>query len=167
VGRRCLTQTPQYVQKQAAGKSRRKETKMVNKNVARGLFLACMALGFGVSALQHPLGSLSRAGPGLFPLMMSSALLVIALFILVQARFAESEPLEFNPVNISRILLGLCALAALTEWVNMTAGIVALVFIVSGASSSPSWQRSVKVSIGLIAVALAFKKLLGLNLPLY
>lgn len=140
---------------------------MVNRNYVKAIFLACIALGFGVSALQHPLGSLSRAGPGLFPMMMSGALLAIALLLLVQARFAEPQPLEFNPKNIGRILLGLCALAAITELVNMIAGIVALVFIVSGASSSPSWQRSFKVSIGLIAVALAFKKLLGLNLPLY
>jgi hypothetical protein len=35
------------------------------------------------------------------------------------------------------------------------------------AGSSYSWVRNVKISLGLVAMALALQKLLGLNLPLY
>jgi hypothetical protein len=44
---------------------------------------------------------------------------------------------------------------------------VFMVFVASLAGTSYSWKRSLKISAGLIAVAFAFQKLLGLNLPLY
>ena len=44
---------------------------------------------------------------------------------------------------------------------------IVMVFIATIAGSTYSVVRNLKVSAGLIAVALAFQKLLGLNLPLY
>jgi hypothetical protein len=50
----------------------------------------------------------------------------------------------------------------------MIAGIVFMVFCASFAgTASYSVVRNLKISAGLIAVALAFVKLLGFNLPLY
>ena len=51
--------------------------------------------------------------------------------------------------------------------INMMAGITFMVFCSSIAGTSYSVVRNLKVSVGLIAVAFAFQKLLGLNLPLY
>ena len=42
-----------------------------------------------------------------------------------------------------------------------------MVFVASIAGSSYSWKRNLQISAGLIAVAFAFQRLLGLNLPLY
>jgi len=42
-----------------------------------------------------------------------------------------------------------------------------MVFIAGFAASSYSVVRNIQVAAGLIAVAFAFQKLLGLNLPLY
>ena len=56
----------------------------------------------------------------------------------------------------------------ISEYLNMILGIVFMVFCASFAgTSSYSVVRNLKISAGLIAVALAFQKLLGLNLPLY
>ena len=49
----------------------------------------------------------------------------------------------------------------------MILGIVFLVFCSTFAGTSYSVVRNIKISIGLIAVAFAFKNLLGLQLPLY
>jgi hypothetical protein len=50
----------------------------------------------------------------------------------------------------------------------MIAGIVFMVFCASFAgTSSYSVVRNLKVAAGLIAVALAFQRLLGFNVPLY
>jgi hypothetical protein len=141
---------------------------MIDRNLARGLTLAAVSLAFGLGALQYPIGVLSRAGAGMFPLMMSVLLLIIAVATIVKSRFQRSEPLMFNPVNIGILLGSLCAFALVSRLLNMTAGIVALVFLSAFAGSAKySIARNLKVAAGLFLVALAFQKLLGLSLNLY
>lgn len=140
---------------------------MIDRNLARGLYLGAIALVFGITAWHYPQGSLSRGGAGLFPLMISGALLIIALLTVVRSRFVERQPLDISFRNIALVLSGLVVFAAVSRFVNMTLGILAMVFVVSFAASSYSWRRNLKVAAGLIAVAFAFQKLLGLNLPLF
>jgi hypothetical protein len=141
---------------------------MNDRNLVRGLFIVAVSLVFGVGALRYPIGRFEQAGPGLFPLMMSCLLLVIGVVTVVRSRFVERVPLAFNPKNIAIILASLCGFALVSEYVNMIAGIVVLVFCSAFAGTSAySVVRNLKVAAGLIAVALAFQKLLGFNLPLY
>ena len=139
---------------------------MKDQNLVRGLFLAAISLAFGLGALRYPLGDLARAGPGLFPFMVSSLLFVIAVVTIVRSRFVAPVPLNFSLKNIALLLFALCGFAVVSKLLNMTVGIVFMVFVASFAATSYSWQRNLKISIGLIAVAFAFQKLLGLNLPL-
>ncbi|MFT3720260.1 tripartite tricarboxylate transporter TctB family protein [Pseudorhodoferax sp.] len=140
---------------------------MIDRNLARGLFLGVIALVFGGNALRYSIGSLSHAGPGLFPLLVSGVLLLIALAIVVRSRFVPRERLEFNLRNIGLLLVSLCVFALLSLYVNMLAGIVAMVFISGRAAATYSVARNIKISLGLIVVAFAFQKLLGLSLPLF
>ena len=139
---------------------------MNDRNLVRGLFLAAVSLAFGLGALRYPIGDFSHAGPGLFPLLVSCLLFVIAVITIVRSRFVDPMPLNFNLKNIALILLGLCGFALISRVLDMMAGIVFMVFVASFAGTSHSWKRNLKVSAGLIAVAFAFQKLLGLNLPL-
>jgi hypothetical protein len=140
---------------------------MNNRMLARGLFLAAIALAFGLQSLRYPIGSFAHAGAGLFPLMVSSLLLVIAVITLARSRLEAREAVEFNVKNIALVLLSLCGFAVISEFVNMILGIVFMVFCVTFAGTSYSVVRNLKVSAVLIAVAFAFKQLLGLNLPLF
>ena len=140
---------------------------MNDRNLVRGLFLMAISLVFGLMALRYPMGQFSRAGPGLFPLMVSSLLFLIGLITAVRSHFAERVQLDFNLKNIALILSSLCGFAVISAHLNMIAGIVFMVFCASFAGSSYSVVRNLKISAGLIAVAFAFQKLLGLNLPLY
>jgi len=140
---------------------------MNDRNLVRGLFLIAISLAFGLQSLRYPIGSFSHAGAGLFPLMVSSLLLLIGLITAVRSRFMERVPLNLNLKNIALILASLCAFAVVSATLNMMAGIVCMVFCAALAGTSYSVPRNLKVSAGLIAVALAFQKLLGLNLPLY
>ena len=139
----------------------------MNRNLVRGLFLVAISLAFGLQALRYPIGDFSRAGPGLFPAMVSGILLVIGGATLVRSFFVERVRLSINFRNIAIILGSLCGLALISTYVNMIAGIVFMVFFSTLAGSSYSWVRNVKISLGLVAMALALQKLLGLNLPLY
>lgn len=141
---------------------------MNDRNLVRGLFLVAISLAFGLQAMRYPIGEFSRAGPGLFPLMVSGLLLLIGVITLIRSRFVERVQMEFNAKNIFIILASLCGFAVISEYVNMIAGIVFMVFIASFAGTARySVVRNLKVAAGLVAVALAFVKLLGFNLPLY
>ena len=126
-----------------------------------------ISLAFGLVSLRYPMGQFSRAGPGLFPILVSCLLFLIGLITVVRSRFVERVHLDFKMENIAIILASLCGFAVISEHLNMIAGIVFMVFCASFAGSSYSVVRNLKISAGLIAVAYAFQKLLGLNLPLY
>ena len=141
---------------------------MNDRNLVRGLFLVAVALAFGLQALRYPIGQFSRAGPGLFPLMVSGLLLLIGLITIGRSRFVERLPLDFKLKNIAIIIASLAGFAVISEHVNMIAGIIFMVFCASFAGTAKySVVRNLKICAGLIAVALAFQKLLGFNLPLY
>ena len=141
---------------------------MNDRNLVRGLFLMAISLAFGLQSLRYPIGEFSRAGPGLFPLMVSGLLLLIGVITVVRSRFVEHVHLEFNMKNIAIILGSLCGFALVSHFVNMIAGIITLVFVASFAGTAKySLKRNVAIAIGLCLVALAFVHLLGFNLPLY
>jgi hypothetical protein len=138
-----------------------------DRNLARGLVLMAISLAFGLTALKYPIGDFGRAGPGLFPVLISSMLFLIGVATVVRSRYVEKAALSLNPRNIGIILSSLCAFAVVTLLVNMTVAIIVMVFIATLAGSNYSWKRNVKISIGLCLMALVFAKLLGMNLPLY
>lgn len=140
---------------------------MNNRNLVRGLVLMALALAFGLPSVHYSLGSLSHAGPGMFPFIVSCMLFVIGGITVLRARLVAPVPLNFNPRNIAIILASLCGFALISHLVNMIAGIVFLVFCSGFAGTSYSVARNVKIAAVLIAIAFAFQKLLGLSLPLY
>ena len=141
---------------------------MNDRNLARGLFLMAIALAFGLTAMRYPIGHFARAGAGLFPLMVSGLLLLLGVITVVRSRFMRRDHVDFNVKNIGLILASLCGFALVSHFVNMILGIIAMVFIASFAGKAKySVLRNLYVSAGLVAVALAFQKLLGFNLPLY
>ena len=140
---------------------------MNNRNLARGVFLVAISLLFGLWSLNYKIGAFSRAGPGLFPLLVSGLLFLIGVVTLIRARFVERVPIEFNAKNLAIVLASLVGFALISQFINMTLGIVFLVFCSTLAGTSYSWVRNVKVSLGLLAIAFAMSKFLGVNLPLY
>jgi len=140
---------------------------MNNLNFVRGLFLLAIALLFGLTATHYQVGAFARSGPGLFPLIVSAMLGTLGLVTMVQSRYLDPVPLNVNVKNICIILLSLCGVVLISKFVNMTAGIVFLVFFASLAGNTPySVVRNLKVTAGLLVIAFLFKNLLGLNLPL-
>ena len=141
---------------------------MNDRNLLKGLFLIAIALTFGLIALRYPVGQFARAGPGLFPLLVSGLLLLLGATAVVRSLLSRKRvPLAFNPLNITLVLASLCGFALISEHVNMIAGIVFMVFCASLAGTSYSVWRNAKIAGVLIAVALVFQKVLGLQLPLY
>ena len=140
---------------------------MTNRNFVRGLCIIAIALLFGLVSFNYKIGQLSRSGPGLFPLMVSSFLLCIGVITVVRSHFDAPVPLSYNVKNIAIVLSSLIGFEVISQYLNMILAIVFLVFCSTFAGTSYSVVRNIKISLGLIAVAFAFKTLLGLSLPLY
>jgi len=140
---------------------------MNNLNLVRGLFLMAIALIFGVGAfLNYKFGEFSKPGPGMFPLLVSCMLFLLGLLTAVRAFVLSPVALHFNVRNIAIILSGLCGFALLSQYLDMSLGILFLVFGTALAGSTFSWRRNIKVSVVLIVIAYVFKYWLQLNLPL-
>jgi hypothetical protein len=141
---------------------------MNNQTLVRGLFLAAISLLFGANALRYNLGTFSRAGAGMFPFIVSLLLLLIAIITIARSRITAPVPLDINLKNIALILTALCSFALVSKVLDMVLGIAAMVFIAAFAGRSAySVIRNLKITAGLIAVAFAFQKLLGLGLRLF
>ena len=138
-----------------------------DRNLIRGIALMALAVGFGLPSVNYSLGSLGRAGPGMFPFIVSCMLFVIGVITVVRARLVKPVPLNFQVRNISIILGSLCGFALLSHYLNMIVGIVFMVFCSGFASTTYSVARNLKIAAVLVLIALAFQKLLGVNLPLY
>jgi hypothetical protein len=140
---------------------------LTNRNLLKGLFLIFIALLFGIGALKYPMGSFDRAGPGLFPLLVSSIVGFLGLVTVVRAVLVDRVPMTFNVRNIALILGSLIGFAMISEYVNMILGIIFMVFVAALAGTNYSIMRNVKVCVGLVAMAVFFWKVLGVQLPLY
>ena len=140
---------------------------MNDRNLLKGVFLMGIALAFGLGALKYPIGHLERAGPGFFPLLVSSILFLLGLAMAVRARFRERVPAEFHIKNLAVIIGSLVGFAVLSRYVNMSVGIAFLVFGSALAGTKFSWKRSAILTAALIIIAVIFERGLGLQLHLY
>ncbi len=140
---------------------------MNNRNLVKGIFLIAISLAFGLGSLRYPIGQLARAGPGLFPLLVSSLLFLVGVAIVVRALLTEHTPIAFTARNIALVLTSLIGFALISKHLNMILGILFMVFCATLAGTSYSVVRNLKIAGVLIAVAFGFEKLLGLQLPLY
>ena len=109
---------------------------MKNRNLLKGLFLIAISLAFGLGSINYPFGSLSRAGPGLFPLLVSGIVFLLGAAAVVRALVVEPIPMSFNVKNIALILASLSGFALISEYLNMIVGIVFMVFCAGFAGTS-------------------------------
>ena len=99
---------------------------MNHRDRLKGIFLIAIALAFGLGALNYSIGKVERAGPGFFPLLVSSILFVLGVAMVVRAQFTKRVPAEFNVKNMPSSW-SLAAFALLSAYVAMSLGIIALV----------------------------------------
>lgn len=140
---------------------------MTNVNVLKGVLLMGIAVLFAIPSLSYSLGTLSQAGPGLFPFSVSVMLFAIGGAIIVRGLLTAPTPLTFHLRNITLITVSLISFVLLSEYVNMLAAIVAMVLMSSLASDDFSILRAAKIAGVLLAIGFALRAGLGFNLPLY
>jgi len=139
----------------------------IDRDLAKGLSLLAIALFFGLQARFYPLGTLGRAGPGMFPLVISALLFLVGFAIVVRTRIIKGDGLAFKAKNIALVAAGLLSFVLLSEHLNMLVGLVVMVLMTSYAASDFKLSRALALSAVLASVALAMRLGLGVQLPLY
>lgn len=143
---------------------------MGNAKTARGLVLLGIGLFFGIQAGTYKIGTLAKAGPGLFPLLVAGLVGFLGLIMILQARVEAPEPLVFKLRNIAILLVGLVGftlIGSFLPWFKITIAVFFLVFVVALADEPYSIRRNLKICVVLLAIAYGLQAAFGLQLPLF
>jgi hypothetical protein len=132
------------------------------------LFVAfgCAGLWFG---RNFPVGTLSRMGPGFFPIMMSVALIGTGAFLLARSLVVSGEPIERIALWPQLLILAaIVAFGLLIERVGL-AGSVAAVAVISGiAARGLRWFELAALAFAMSALSVVlFVYVLGQPIPVW
>lgn len=143
---------------------------LVNKkDMASGLFFVAAGLLYGGIALSTlPFGSALRMGPGYFPLILSS--LMVMLGAIISLRSLKSGPgTAFGVMpwrGLLLILLATVIFAAFIDDLGMVPGLLLTTFIATLASKEVTWQRSLIATLFItIFCTLVFSYAVRLPIP--
>jgi hypothetical protein len=141
----------------------------ISKKYGPGAIFIAVSLVFGIGAItNHSFGQFSKPGPALFPVLLSVLLFLIGVVSIATTIKTDPFPAYLDLHALAMVVAGLVAFALCASFINMAVGIAALVFVTSFAVKEkiPKFQN-VKVIAVLIAAAVFFKYVLGLNIPLW
>jgi Tripartite tricarboxylate transporter TctB family len=132
------------------------------------LFIAfgCAGLWFG---RNYAIGTLSRMGPGFFPMAMSIALIGTGAFLLARSLVVAGEPIErtaFLPQLL--ILVAIVAFGLLVERVGLAVSVIAVAVISGIAAQGLRWFELAALALATSALSVAlFVYLLGQPIPVW
>lgn len=139
-----------------------------NRDTVAGVLLAAIGAFIAIYAYTHyPVGQISRMGPGMFPVILGSALVLIATGIIAQSSMRRSEKVDINPRSAAIILVALAAFALMVEPFGVMPALLALMLISSVAVTGRRLVPTLLFSIVVTgAITFIFVYIMNLNLDL-
>jgi Tripartite tricarboxylate transporter TctB family len=132
------------------------------------LFIAfgCAGLWFGRT---YAIGTLSRMGPGFFPMMMGIALIGTGGVLLARSLVSSGEPIERIAVWPQLLILAaIVAFGLLIERVGLAMSVIAVAVISGIAAQGLRWFELAALAIATSALSVAlFVYLLGQPIPVW
>ncbi|WP_285673283.1 tripartite tricarboxylate transporter TctB family protein [Paralimibaculum aggregatum] len=143
---------------------------LTDKDVLTGLLFIAIGAFFAIGAQDYAMGTMRRMGPGYFPVVLGSLLVIIGTVLAIKS-VVRRLPEPIDRLHI-RPVLGLTAailvFAALVERAGLVAACIACVVVAGIASSETRWREAALIAVGMAAFsALVFKALLGLPFRLW
>jgi hypothetical protein len=142
--------------------------------VSSDLLTAILFLAFGFGALiygsaHYSLGTPARMGAGFYPVLLSSALILIGVILLLQAFFDPDEEVgAIDPRPVALILAGTLAFGLFIDRLGLLAAAAVLVFAARIADRNFRLLETLVLAVILMAVVSGlFRYALGLPLRLY
>jgi hypothetical protein len=142
------------------------------QDVAAGLLFAAIGIATVVAAIEYPMGTVRRFGPGYFPVLLGGLLALLGAAIAIKGVAIRPEGAEpIGPWALRPLILigaAVVAFALLVRPLGLAAATVTLVTVTSLAGAGFSLKRVVVLSVALTALAAAiFIYTLGLPFTLW
>src|SRR5262245_38772879 len=132
------------------------------------LFIAfgCAGLWFGRSFL---VGTLSRMGPGFFPMMMSLALIGTGGFLVLRSLVVAGEPIERIALLPQLLILAaIVAFGLLIERIGLALSVIAVAVSSGVAARGLRWFELAALALAMSGLSVAlFVYLLGQPIPVW
>lgn len=142
------------------------------KDVLAGALLILIGSGAATISLGYRLGSISRMGPGYFPLIVSVLIVLFGLVVVANAFWAgRRDKIEFDFGYLRKLAILLAAICAFAVTIRSLGAVIAISLLVSIgrlAGGVPSLREVISICIVMILICIVvFNYLLGMNLPLW
>jgi putative tricarboxylic transport membrane protein len=139
-------------------------------SINSGEFLAALGVvAFGCyilwQATGYDFGEPARMGPGFFPVAIGSFLVIIGLFLVVEAIGKSAAEMEISVCAIAAISAGLVAFALLMPRLGLVPATVTLVVLTLLAEENRSWKLVAGLAVALSAIGY-FVFNVGFGIPL-
>jgi hypothetical protein len=140
-----------------------------NKDFLAGLLMLVIG-GYGFfEALNYPFGSTLRMGPGYFPRVLATILMLFGVYVLIRGLRTQERidgPWGFKPLAF--IVASLWAFAWTMEQAGLIASLTAMFFISAAGGSQFNWKEVAVLTVFMsIFAVLVFIKGLDLPYPLF
>ena len=141
----------------------------ITQDAVQGGLFAAIGLAALMMALEFPIGSPSRMGPGFFPVVISTLLTLTGIGILVRARLGSSPAIEvtrWSPAII--VSTAIVVFGFLLDKLGLPLAV--LLLCIGAATASVRFELNWKAVAGAVAFSVVcgilFVTLLGLPIPL-
>jgi hypothetical protein len=141
----------------------------ITQDVVQGGLFAAIGLLALLMALEYPVGTPGRMGPGFFPLVISALLTLTGIGILVRARLGQSEVIRLTrwlPIVI--VSAAIVVFGFLLDKLGLPLSV--LLLCIGAATASVRFELNWKAVAGAAAFSIVcgvlFVTLLGLPIPL-
>ncbi len=124
------------------------------RDFGAGIMYMVIGLFFTIVALQYPMGTAAKMGPGYFPFFLGLLMALLGLIVLVKSLSAkaaiESIP-KFNWRIIGQITGSVVLYGLLLPRMGFLVAVVALVLVSASASKEFTWKGSLINAAFLVA----------------
>ncbi|QQR38447.1 tripartite tricarboxylate transporter TctB family protein [Devosia rhizoryzae] len=141
----------------------------ITQDLVQGALFSIIGLVALVMALQFPLGTPNRMGPGFFPVVISALLLLTGIAILMRGRLGKSEVIAMSrwwPIAI--VTVAIIVFGFLLDKLGLPVSV--LLLCIGAGTASITFALNWKAVAGAVAFSAAcgllFVTLLGLPIPL-
>lgn len=141
-----------------------------DKDILTGLIFILIGGAFALGAADYGMGTARRMGPGYFPVILGSLLVVVGVLItgksLWRRRYEPIPSLYLRPV--AALTVSILAFAALIDRLGLIAACMACVLVSGLATSETRWKELIFIALGMTAFSvIVFSLLLGLPFRLW
>lgn len=139
------------------------------KDIGIGAIYLALGLAGFIIARNYSFGTAGRMGPGYFPTIISSLLVVFGVVTVGKGMLRDGEPIgKINWKGLALVTLSVCAFGFLLETAGLFVALIVLILV--SAAASERFRFEFRATIGLVVLVIfcvaVFVEGLGVPMPI-